>query len=224
VIGTQDGHLYGFQGRTLMQSVKGHKGKVNCLFSAQEGLISGGKDGVIKIWSPALEPKAEFMISNLSANFPDASIRSLCWNVQDGLILVGTRANEVYEMNATDGTNTHGSDAGPLVQGHCKHELWGLAVHPHKNEYCTVGDDQTVRVWNVDSRALVRMTRLDTMARACTYSPDGNQVCIYVCVYCRQCGTVLFFGSVCRRRHTLYLAICAVTYCIGYVFMCWFLG
>ena len=76
------------------------------------------------------------------------------------------------------------------MQGHCKHELWGLAVHPHKNEYCTVGDDQTVRIWDVDTHSLLRLSKLDTMARACTYSPDGTQVRREITACMRECLNV----------------------------------
>ncbi len=40
-------------------------------------------------------------------------------------LLVGTLGAEIYEFSSDDGANAHD---GPLVQGHCKWELWGLAV------------------------------------------------------------------------------------------------
>ena len=40
-----------------------------------------------------------------------------------------------------------------LVVGHYKEELWGLAIRPgDHNEYCTVGDDGFLRVWDLVSR------------------------------------------------------------------------
>jgi microtubule-associated protein-like 6 len=103
------------------------------------------------------------------------SVSSLCWDVARDTILIGTRGSEIYEISASDGSDQHG---GPLVQGHCEHELWGLAVHPSKSQVCTVGDDKTVRVWDTASKQLLKMTKLDTAARTCAYSPDGMTIAV----------------------------------------------
>ncbi len=83
--------------------------------------------------------------------------------------------SELYEISAGDGSNYH---AGPVLQGHCRHEVHGLAMSPVKPEYATVGDDQTVRVWDLKTRALIKMVMLDTMARCCRYSPDGTVIVV----------------------------------------------
>ena len=128
----------------------------------------------MKIWSHALEVKAEFDMSKLGTSV-SPRVRSVCWNSTDNKILVGTRASEIYEISGSDGSDING---GPIVCGHYNHELWGLAVHPHKGEFCTVGDDQTIRVWDINSRKMLKMKRLDTMARACAYSPDGTKIAV----------------------------------------------
>ena len=103
------------------------------------------------------------------------SVSSLCWDVARDTILIGTRGAEIYEISASDGSDQHG---GPIVQGHCEHELWGISVHPSKSQVCTVGDDRTVRVWDTASKQLLKMTRLDTAARSCAYSPDGMTIAV----------------------------------------------
>lgn len=171
VVSTADGHLYAFDGRTLHQSVKGHEGAVLCLYSCGEGLVSGGKDGFVRLWTPGLEMKAQFEVTQGLH-----SIRSVCWNPEENRIVAANRACEIVEISAADGTDLN--NGVPLVQGHYKHELWGLAMHPTKPEYCTVGDDQTVRVWDVATHKVLRSMKLDTMARAVTYSPDGNKIAV----------------------------------------------
>ncbi|CAK9107654.1 Echinoderm microtubule-associated protein-like 6 (EMAP-6) (Echinoderm microtubule-associated protein-like 5-like) [Durusdinium trenchii] len=171
VIGTADGHLYAFGGRVLEQSVKAHESCVLTLFSCSEGIASGGKDGMVKIWSTGLEMKAQFEVQQGLS-----SIRSVCWNPDQNRLVVGTRACELVEISASDGSDLN--DGKPLVSGHAKHELWGLAMHPTKNEYCTVGDDQTVRVWDVATHKLLKSQKLDTMGRAVAYSPDGSKIAV----------------------------------------------
>ena len=43
----------------------------------------------------------------------------------------------------------------PLVSGHASGELWGLAAHPWKRVFVSVGDDATLRVWDVVRRRQV---------------------------------------------------------------------
>ncbi|KAF1333572.1 Microtubule-associated protein, partial [Globisporangium splendens] len=68
------------------------------------------------------------------------------------------------------------SDA--LVRGHFHGELWGLDIHPHKQQCCTVGDDQMLRIWGLDTKKELRSVRLDGPGRACAYSSDGKLVAV----------------------------------------------
>ena len=64
-------------------------------------------------------------------------------------ILVGTGGSELYELSAINGTDIN---KGPVVTGHYSGQLWGLDTHPTRPEYVTVGDDTTVRVWDLPLR------------------------------------------------------------------------
>jgi hypothetical protein len=121
--GTATGHIYAWQGRNCIKAVKAHEAMTAALFSCSAGLVSGGKDGKVKLWSFALEPRGSFDIAVFGSLVP--SVRSVCWDPPRKRLLVGTLGCEVYEFSSDDGTNLH---HGPLVQGHCKWELWGLAV------------------------------------------------------------------------------------------------
>ncbi|ETV90517.1 hypothetical protein H310_14707 [Aphanomyces invadans] len=57
--------------------------------------------------------------------------------------------------------------------GHCSRKLGGLAAHPTNHEMCSVGDDQSIRVWDLIHHRNLRMVNLDAPARSCMYSPDG---------------------------------------------------
>jgi hypothetical protein len=62
---------------------------------------------------------------------------------------------------------------GILMRGHCNDELWGLATHPTRPLYCSVGDDRSLRFWDIGERAMVQAVSLGAMARTCCYSPNG---------------------------------------------------
>ena len=62
---------------------------------------------------------------------------------------------------------------GPLVSGHSRKQLRGLAAHPQVPEYATAGDDKSLRLWSVGDHKLSRMLELPGEAVSCAYSPDG---------------------------------------------------
>ena len=173
VTGTASGHLYQWQGRNCVKAVKAHEGNTGALYSTDEGIASGGKDGKVRLWSHSLEPRAVFDITTFGSVNP--SVRSVCWKPEEAKLLVGTMASEIYEFSSTDSENLHG---GPLISGHYKEELWGLAIHPSRAEYATVGDDCTIRIWDLRSRKLLRMRKLPDRSRCVAFSPDGATLAV----------------------------------------------
>lgn len=181
VVGTTDGKLYLFSRREMTAAVSAHKGAVTALFYSGGVLLSGGKDGQIILWDDNLKQVGgPFAISDVVASTTSArhytSIRSCCLSPDKRTILVGTEASEIYELDAKTGKSCR--TESPLVKGHFVGELWGLAVHPTKPQFCTVGDDQTLRIWDLVSQRELRSTNLESSARACAYSPDGKMIAV----------------------------------------------
>ncbi len=48
------------------------------LYSCATGLVSGGKDGKVKLWTFALEARGSFDIAGFGSYNP--SVRSVCWD------------------------------------------------------------------------------------------------------------------------------------------------
>ena len=48
-----------------------------------------------------------------------------------------------------------------------------MSSHPIRDEIATVGDDGTLRIYDLNTHRLLRMTRLPAASRCCAYSPDG---------------------------------------------------
>ena len=174
VMGTDKGQLLVWKGRNCIRSINGHEGPVNVLKTVPNvGVLSGAADCKIRVWFHNITPGLMFDIRSLGSLNP--SVRSLGWDNRNNKILIGTMGAEVWEISDADGSDLH---SGPVLQGHFCDELWGLAAHPTRPEYCTVGDDQTLRVWSADTNRLLRLTRLDSASRAVAYSANGKYIAL----------------------------------------------
>lgn len=99
----------------------------------------------------------------------------MCLSLDGTRLLVGTKGAEVFEISAADGSDLQG---GPLTAGHFSGKLNGVAVHPIKPEYCTCGDDGTLRVWDLYSRTLLKATTFDSALRCVAYHPNGDLILV----------------------------------------------
>ncbi|KAJ0409216.1 hypothetical protein P43SY_006713 [Pythium insidiosum] len=174
--GTARGQILVFEGRNCVKVLHAHAAAVNVLHALPSGagLLSGGKDGKVRIWSKRLEPGATFDVDALGSVAP--KVRSLVSSPDGGAkLLVATAGAELYEIAASDGSNLH---FGAMLCGHFGFELHGLAAHPTRRECVTAGDDRSIRVWDLSAHRQLRMAAFDAPSRCCAYSPDGSLVAI----------------------------------------------
>ena len=143
-----------------------HDGPIFTLLTTTTGLLlSGGNDGYVMIWkletlgdmgAPVLrriDMASVHSNGTCVSKIIPPSVRSLCARVEGDneiSMLVGTASNEIYEM-AISGDNKIQSRL--VVQGHGGEQVQGLATHPEKNWFATVGHDGVVRVWDLEERA-----------------------------------------------------------------------
>jgi microtubule-associated protein-like 6 len=196
VTGQKDGSIYLWQGRNCQKAcAKGdmHKGAVTAMFSLPSsigyGVLSAGKDGVVKKWDRTMKCTIIIDMKNVQAQFKqikassghypmDIAIQTVC--ARENKLLIGTKSAQLYE------TEIDVSDDSPptlLHLGHFRGETWGLACHPlaNKREFVTSGDDKTVRLWDLVHKSMIRHVRVKAHARALAYSPNGAHIAVGLC-------------------------------------------
>ena len=201
VTGQYDGTLYLWQGRNCQlrteskrdgMELVGHKGPVTSIWTmAREGVVSGGKDGVVIVWDRTLTQLKRFDISTLKGSAPLArpssdlsgrqrvvlpcGIQSLC--MKDSTILVATKSGSLITFSS-DNEDVSESDTNRVIDGHFVGETWGLARHPNKEEFVTCGDDMTLRLWDSAHQRAISVVKLDAKARAVDYAPDAAHIAV----------------------------------------------
>lgn len=185
IIGGSDGCLYQFisASHEVNDIIPAHSSNVYALYVNNESLFSGSKDGTIHRRDAKMTLLQTIDLNILLAKssesnqtFYDVSVRSLCTRAMGSgskktQLLVGTGGSDLLELNiSSDRTKI----SRIVTRGHSRQEVWGLAMHPNRLEYVTAGDDQTLRVWSLNTglkgsqtSCQIRSTRLGAMARAC---------------------------------------------------------
>lgn len=201
VIGTSDGFLYAFSETALTNLAKGHTGPLTALdvCAAKKWMVSGGKDGTVRVWNADMACIKEFVLDSLLESM-NPSVRSVAFNATGTNLVIGTRASEIFEVSVATGARVGEKS---LVEGHGIRQLWGLASHPTKEECITTGDDSTLRwvnccffcldfvlslmfdffcfdfrLWDCRNYTQKRVLKMDTASRAVAYSPDGKLIAV----------------------------------------------
>jgi WD40 repeat protein len=156
VTGTATGHLYVWTDRTVSRTITAHERTVNALHSTGDLLVSGAKDGTVKVWGGGADVVllSQYDLNTALPKPVNLSVRSvkLFGDRLRSTILVGTKSSDVYEVVRLTGKLTQ------LSTAHCVDEVWGLAPHPtNADVFVTAGDDKTVRLWSVSRKRQLAM-------------------------------------------------------------------
>jgi len=92
-------------------------------------------------------------------------------------LLVSTRGSDIFEVYVSKSVVAPHS-IHLIACGHYRGELWGLAVHPLREEFATCGDDKTLRIWSIKSHQQLDMRVMPDAARSIAYSPTGSVLCV----------------------------------------------
>mmetsp|Transcript_43623 Transcript_43623/g.70852 ORF Transcript_43623/g.70852 Transcript_43623/m.70852 type:complete len:523 (+) Transcript_43623:877-2445(+) len=190
VTGCSSGVLYEWKDGVVVAAHPGHDGACFSLHVYDNGsgigLLSGGKDGKIIVYSNSLAQLRVIDVGrHLSALLTSAmpGIRSL--HTRNGLIVAGFASSVLVEVDTTKG------DAVTLLnQGHSasntqagrpadyQGEVWGLGVHPSQPVFATAGDDKTLRLYDLKTHKLLCIRGLPAAGRSLAFSPDASSIAV----------------------------------------------
>lgn len=174
VIGCGDGSLYMFQRNNLTQMVAAHINGVYAMdvSSTKALLITGGGDGIVRLWNEKLECVQEYTMSAVSKCHNNL-IRAVSLSLDNTTLLVGLQGAEVIEMSVKDAA----VNENVAIKGHTT-QLLALAAHPRTGQFATAGDDAVLRIYDSRKRSHNKSLKLETGCRALAYSPDGTHLAI----------------------------------------------
>lgn len=161
-------------------------------------MFSGSKDGLVSVWDVrevSIDPKPIHIASfNIGSILPDIfakQIQSVMMHRQGHqmigvtdrqlLLVVSTRGCDILEVlldldskRATLFQPARDLMKGVILRAHCNDELWGIAEHPTKPEFCSVGDDKTLRFFDIATKTMKKVISLGHISRSCCYNSDGS--------------------------------------------------
>ncbi|CAM9624922.1 unnamed protein product [Heterosigma akashiwo] len=98
--GMLSGHLYIWEGRNCVNSIKGHSGAVTCIQALGEGgfdgCVTASSDGKVQVWSRKFEVGATFT-SRRWVGAQDRMAQSLCWDREASKFLLGFYSGAVRD-------------------------------------------------------------------------------------------------------------------------------
>ena len=128
-------------------------------------LFTGAKNGTVVVWDASElatkdRPTKRYTLDVCALGVPGlvaTQVQAVCMFAgqerlreqgEKPLLLVATRGCDILEVvcdldrSSAELHAAGGKDrsSGVLMQGHCNNELWGVATHPTKPEFCTVGE------------------------------------------------------------------------------------
>ena len=172
VTGQADGSMYLWKGRNASVVKKNHAKAVQSIRPCKDGIVSGGKDGKVIVWSESLAVVKEFDLTKVDANaIPILSdVRSV--SSMADKILVGTFSSDIIELDIPSG------GAKNILNGHYSGELWAIDANPVDGTVASVGDDGCLILWDGKKHQRMAWVKVGGKARGLCYHDDGSAIAV----------------------------------------------
>ncbi len=145
------------------------KSPILTLVSVTNGIISGSKDGQIKLWDSMLSCLIDLGCIN-------SEVRSIGFFATTNTVLIGTSSNNIYEVSISYRCDNF-CDA-VIVKSTSSKNIAGSAISPCKSILASTSNDKIFNLWDLKEKKWLRSLGLDTPPTCCTFSPDGSMVAI----------------------------------------------
>lgn len=172
-IATRDGSIYILvQGecKKVIKDVHANA-KTFALFyhnAGEGGLISGGSDGKVVFFDKKLTRLGEIDVQ--------APVKSLYVRKSEGgqvpRLLIGTDRS-IFTLDDFLNFGVQ-SRPTPAVEGHWDGEVWGLDCHPDGNRFATCGEDNTICLWDLRTRRLLKKGIINSKFPAPSFEEEAK--------------------------------------------------
>jgi len=206
LVATESGHVYPFKDNKLKSPIAAHNCMIYGLRGVGDKIFTCGKDGFLSVWDWNFKKLKTFDMNKHDTTDGMNSVRAV--DLLGDNLLVGTITSTLYNVKLSSG------ETKPLTCGHFGDlkdantygELWGLASHPSKKMFCTVGEDRTLRLWDATNRKQTLRVEIKEAALCCAFDPTGKLIAVgfkngNLAVYDAATGMQLYF-SPCRQPNT----------------------
>lgn len=161
ISGTANGDVYVWNGNNLVKAKKRvHDGPVFSVSVSDEYVVTGGRDGSVRVFDHRLNDVATVQLSS--------AVRAVA--IDGDRLIVGTLTG-IFETSVSD------SSVNPIINAHSD-ELWGIALHPFDDVFVSCSDEGLLKVWSVQDRSLIRAVDCNGIARRCGYHPFDNVIAV----------------------------------------------
>jgi WD40 repeat protein/Ca2+-binding EF-hand superfamily protein len=187
VVGCGSGEIYRFKSGHCVEVIQAHgvNEPIYSLYFCKDDdtLTSGGRDTVVRTWDSSLKAigvpidiseVAKHVASStatIASGYSVVSVQNI-----GSKVLVGTKEGDIYDLTISGAAGKNSSIK--VSSSHSTGELWGLSVHPSREEFATSGDDKIIRIWSIRSHEVIRQRVMPHGSRAISYNHTGDVIAV----------------------------------------------
>jgi len=148
ISGSVTGQIYVWTGANCSKTINAHSGLVSTISAVPGGVVTGGKDNNIILFTEDFKEIRRFQVNALP--------KALDQNGQ-GDFVVGLRDGSIV-------TFAEGLHPQLVMASHSDGELWGLTVCPHTGNVLTTADDNKIMIWNPKTKTCIGVGTINEKA------------------------------------------------------------